>query len=133
MVNSGRLSVAPAYATPLSTPDEDAFGGTARLGAPIPDAPVATLDGGSGFLLEKLSHGFELICIAGDAEPPALSGLKPRVIGHDLHDVSGAFAQRFDATPGAAYLLRPDQHLCARWRRPDPDKITAAIRRALGH
>ena len=48
------------------------------------------------------------------------------VIGDDLLDDEGKFTQRFDATPGATYLVRPDQHLCARWRSFD----TAAIRRA---
>ena len=27
-------------------------------------------------------------------------------------------AQRYDAQPGTVYLLRPDQHVCARWRQP---------------
>jgi 3-(3-hydroxy-phenyl)propionate hydroxylase len=48
-------------------------------------------------------------------------------------DSEGLFASRFDATPGAAYLLRPDQHLCGRWRSYDPEKVAAAHRRALGY
>src|SRR6185503_17484452 len=36
MINSGRLSVATVYDTPLSTPDADVFGGSAQLGAPAP-------------------------------------------------------------------------------------------------
>ena len=56
-----------------------------------------------------------------------------KIIGDDLMDSEGLFASRFDATPGAAYLLRPDQHLCARWRSYDPEKVAAAHRRALGY
>ena len=50
MVNSGRLSVATTYDTPLSTPDETPFGGAARLGAPVPDAPLMTPGRPAGFL-----------------------------------------------------------------------------------
>jgi 3-(3-hydroxy-phenyl)propionate hydroxylase len=50
-----------------------------------------------------------------------------------LIDSAGLFARRFDATPGAAYLLRPDQHLCARWRKFDVEKVKVARERALGH
>jgi 3-(3-hydroxy-phenyl)propionate hydroxylase len=53
------------------------------------------------------------------------------VIGEDFFDESGMFAQRFDATPGATYLVRPDQHLCARWRSFDAAAISRAYRRAL--
>ncbi len=42
MVNSGRLSVATVYDTTLSTQDEEAFDGSARLGAPVPDAVMHT-------------------------------------------------------------------------------------------
>ncbi len=132
MVNSGRLSVATLYDTPLSTPDEDAFSGTARLGAPAPDLPVHAPDG-DRHLIERLSDGFELLYMKGDARPAPPDGIKLTVIGEDLIDSAGLFARRFDATPGAAYLLRPDQHLCARWRKFDFEKVKAARERALGH
>jgi 3-(3-hydroxy-phenyl)propionate hydroxylase len=132
MVNSGRLSVAATYDSPLSTPDEDAFAGAARLGAPVPDAPMRERDGREGFLLERLRGDFELLYVRDGARQDCPGGLKLTVIGEDLIDHIGAFAQRFDATPGAAYLLRPDQHLCARWRAFDPCKVEAALARALG-
>ena len=48
--------------------------------------------------------------------------------------MEGLAARRYDATPGTVYLLRPDQHVCARWRHPPAaDGLAAALRRALGH
>jgi 3-(3-hydroxy-phenyl)propionate hydroxylase len=132
MVNTGRLSTPTEHDSPLSTPDEDSFGGAARLGAPVPDAPLCLRDGGSGFLLERLGGEFDLIHFKNGARPPAPEGARLLVVGEDAFDDAGLMTQRFDATPGATFLLRPDQHLCARWRRFDAGKIGAARRRALG-
>lgn len=49
-----------------------------------------------------------------------------------LRDTQGLAAQRYDATPGTMYLVRPDQHVCARWRQASPDDLEAALSRALG-
>jgi 3-(3-hydroxy-phenyl)propionate hydroxylase len=54
------------------------------------------------------------------------------VLGEDLIDSGGLFSRRFDASPGATYLIRPDQHLAARWRRFDPQAIGEASRRMKG-
>jgi len=133
MVNSGRLSVATAYRSPLSTPDIASFAGTAGLGAPVPDAPMQAGDHQRCHLLDRLPWGFTLLAV-----PDGITPMQPPVgatlvsIGEDLQDVDGLFAQRFDATPGAAYLLRPDHHLCARWRRYDSAAAEAALARASG-
>ncbi len=132
MVNSGRLSVPTIHDTPLSTPDEDAFSGAARLGAPFPDAPIRIRGGASGFVLENLTGGFEILHVANGKAPAPPDGIALTAIGADWIDETGLFTNRADATPGATYLLRPDQHLCARWRGFDAAKIKAAHKRALG-
>ena len=33
----------------------------------------------------------------------------------------------------AVYLMRPDQHVAARWTVFDQSKVEAALRRAIGH
>jgi len=132
MINSGRLSVATVYDTPLSTPDESAFAGSARLGAPVPDAPVRGRDGRQGHLLEHIGGEFTLVYVKDGGAPQAAEGVRLLCVGEDVVDAGGAIAERFDATPGAAYLLRPDQHLCARWRVYDRAKVEAARNRALG-
>jgi 3-(3-hydroxy-phenyl)propionate hydroxylase len=130
MINSGRLSVATVYDTPLSTPDEESFKGSARLGAPAPDATMRTRNGDS-HLLDSTPGAFTLLYVKDGAAPQVPEGIGLSVIGEDLVDTDGLFGQRFDATPGAAYLLRPDQHLCARWRHYDAGKVAAAHDRAL--
>ncbi len=132
MINSGRLSVATVYDTPLSTPDESAFGGGAKLGAPLPDAPVRKRDGDDSHLLQEIAGEFTLLYVKNGALPELPDGIRTACIGEDVIDTTGALAQRLDATPGAAYLLRPDQHLAARWRHVDAAKVAAARNRAMG-
>ena len=51
--------------------------------------------------------------------------------GADLRDPEGLLEQRFDARRGTVYLIRPDQHVAARWRAFDIGKIQAALARCL--
>ena len=51
--------------------------------------------------------------------------------GQTLVDIQGLVAQRYDLQPGSAVLLRPDQHVCARWRSPTAAAIDTAMRHAL--
>jgi 3-(3-hydroxy-phenyl)propionate hydroxylase len=133
MINSGRLSAATVHDSPLSTPDESPFAGSARLGAPMPDCSLRYGDGSRGYLLENLGDGFTLLTFsAGAPAPVAPDGVTRLTIGDELADPDHVLAQRLDATPGAVYLLRPDQHLCARWRSFDRGKIAAARDRAMG-
>jgi 3-(3-hydroxy-phenyl)propionate hydroxylase len=47
-----------------------------------------------------------------------------------IQDIDGLLVQRFDAKPGSLYLLRPDQHLCSRWRAWTERDVIAALNRA---
>jgi 3-(3-hydroxy-phenyl)propionate hydroxylase len=47
-------------------------------------------------------------------------------------DTQGLVAKRYDAQPGTTYLLRPDQHVAARWRALDAAKLQTALARAIG-
>ena len=49
-----------------------------------------------------------------------------------LVDHQGAAARRFDGRPGTAYLIRPDQHVAARWRWLNAAGVAAALARATG-
>ena len=134
LINSGRLSTPTVYGdTPLSTPDAEPFGGSARLGAPLPDAPLRRrADGRRVWLLNLLGPRFTLL-YCGEELPCALPAhVRLLRIGPDVEDEAGLFRQRFDARPGSAYLVRPDQHLCARFRQVEAQTLRASVRRALG-
>lgn len=49
-----------------------------------------------------------------------------------LRDANGLAAERYDGAAGTVYLMRPDQHVCARWRHASANDIEAALERALG-
>ena len=49
-----------------------------------------------------------------------------------IEDVEGLVRQRYDGASGTAYLLRPDQHVAARWRAPEVAEIREALARAQG-
>jgi 3-(3-hydroxy-phenyl)propionate hydroxylase len=150
LVNSGRLSTASTHAdSPLNTRDVDRFEGAMVPGAPAADAPVMR-DGERDWLLRHLGGRFVAMRFADrndssvrhpraldvegvrvdtlDVAPPDASAT---VRGNGLVDVEDFVASRYDATPGTTYLFRPDQHVCARWRRFDADAIRAAVARAM--
>ena len=141
LVNSGRLSLPCSLAgLRLQTPDEDQIKGPMTPGSPCVDAPVTRADGRPGWLLEQLGGGFALLhfMAPGEApiEPRGLGNLRPelRVVQVDgavgatagaLGDPDGFARARYAGA--ATYLIRPDQHVAARFARYDP----AAVRRAL--
>jgi 3-(3-hydroxy-phenyl)propionate hydroxylase len=49
-----------------------------------------------------------------------------------MEDVQGLVRQRYDGAPGTAYLLRPDQHVAARWHNVDTTAVREALARAQG-
>lgn len=132
LINSGRLSTPKVYDTVLSTPDSDSWGGSAQLGAPAPDAPVAGADGAPRWFLEALGGQETLVFFNGNGAQPPQAACRTLVVGKDLKDPDGILTGRFDAGPGAAFLFRPDQHLAARWRKPDAAAIEAARQRLRG-
>ena len=133
LVNSGRLSLpATLDGSPLSTPDIDAFDHTMRPGAPAVDAPLLKA-GRSAWLLRELDRGFTLL-VFGAAPAWRVEGVTPLAIdGDHIADRQGLAMRRYDADPGTAYLLRPDGHVAARWRRPTEAAVRAALNRSLGH
>jgi 3-(3-hydroxy-phenyl)propionate hydroxylase len=149
LVNSGRLSTPAVLAdSPLNTRDAAEFAGAMVPGAPAADAPVT--GPGSRWFLDYLHGTFTLVAFGAVVPPDAAALLhrnpiRCRVVqvvadGPEPHadsqvaiaDASGLLTKRYDARPGTCYLFRPDQHVCARWRRFDLDAVSAALARATG-
>ena len=142
IVNSGRLSVpATLQHSPLNTPDSEVFAGSQLPGAVLSDAPMRRPgDSQTTWLLRALGPDFTLLHFgptpAWARELGGVLNLSIAAEGDagaaqaDLLDAQGLAAQRLDARPGTCYLLRPDQHVCARWRRPDEAGVRAALQRA---
>jgi 3-(3-hydroxy-phenyl)propionate hydroxylase len=118
-------------------------------GAPPQNVRLAAND----FLLDHLGGGFDLLYFtAAEAIPPALQavieaarakgvalrvtavGAAQPVAGADqtFADADGHLRERYGVqASGAAYLLRPDQHVCARWLTLDAVRLQAALNAAL--
>ncbi len=101
------------------------------------DAPLKRANGEPIYLTEEFKSaggGFVLLESANGAAFDAPRGVgRIRVgIGAPLKDRAGLFARRYDATPGSAYLLRPDGYVAARFKHPTPAAVESAMARASG-
>jgi 3-(3-hydroxy-phenyl)propionate hydroxylase len=144
-----------------SSVDAVPFAGAMVPGAPAADAPVA-IDGEPAWLLHQLGGAFCVMLFDGppadgwaarvDAQLSAMRALPfnvrpilvvPKGVRVDrsraefehvcvIEDIDGLAAERFDARAGTVYLVRPDQHVCARWRDFDATRIAQSLRRAMG-
>jgi 3-(3-hydroxy-phenyl)propionate hydroxylase len=130
--------------------DDDArFAAGPAHGAPPRNVRLANDD----YLLDHVGGGFDLLYFTQDAALPVplqqavaaarLRGVPLRVVAIGatqpvaganltLADADGRCRRRYGVTAsGAAYLLRPDQHVCARWLTLDSTRLQAALGAAL--
>ncbi|MGG7645189.1 FAD-dependent oxidoreductase [Rhodovulum sp. YNF3179] len=129
LVNSGRLSVPCTYdGGPLNGADAPGLPPRTRPGAPASDAPT-----GEGWLMDRLGDRFQLLAI-GVEVPDTVEA--DGIAAHALRvapDADPLLAERYlGAAPGAVYLMRPDQHVAARWTDFDEAAVRAALRQATG-
>ena len=95
---------------------------------------------GDGWLMESLGGGFVGLLLGDDGGMWArcgrvLAGLSPRLrVVNQTVDVSReTLLSRYGALhQPALYLVRPDQHIAARWREVSPEQVGAALDRATG-
>ena len=125
LVNSGRLSVPAIYdGSSLNGADDEALPARTRPGAPVPDAPV-----GEGWLLDQVGGKFTLLCV--DMPPQtAPDGIEVLSVSTDGAPL---LAERFlGKARSAVSLIRPDQHVAARWTVADQTAIVTAYAAAMG-
>ncbi|CAD5375184.1 2-polyprenyl-6-methoxyphenol hydroxylase and related FAD-dependent oxidoreductases [Rubrivivax sp. A210] len=154
LVNSGRLSVpAQLGRSPLNTPDRAVFECRMAPGSAMEDAPLRH-QGQDGWLLQHAGGRFVMMLFApttaldaaAQAAIRALAGAPLAVhtlliVSRDaageppagctvLLDHRQLVARRYGARPGSVYLLRPDQHVAARWHHLSLPEVNAALARA---
>jgi 3-(3-hydroxy-phenyl)propionate hydroxylase len=148
LLNAGRLSrpcrlSGMSLQTPDPVPQDDGL----HPGDPCLDAPVVDASGRTGWLLDRLGGPFTLLVFPGAGTPDLgrLAGLVPSlrcvvvaerslaVPGAEmLLDAEGIAGLRYGAKPGAAYLIRPDAHVAARFSEIDAEQVAGALARASG-
>ncbi len=131
MVNSGRLSIPSIYdGSPLNGDDHPDLPARSRPGAPASDAPIE-----GGWLMDRLGDRFQLLAINLDA-PDTLnvSGIVVETLKlNTTGDQDGFIRDRYlGEAKQALYLMRPDQHVVARWTQFDENAVRKAVNRAIG-
>jgi 3-(3-hydroxy-phenyl)propionate hydroxylase len=156
MINSGRLSTPTKLGfSSMVTPDRDGFAGGVAPGSPCEDAPLRH-GGEPCWLLHQLAPSDTLLLFldhAGALEAPVAGALRslarepvpietwvivsqtegaPATIEGlpVLVDVEGLAFSRYAARPGTVCLVRPDQHVSARWRGFEAGEVRLAARRS---
>ncbi|MFJ5536262.1 FAD-dependent oxidoreductase [Vreelandella titanicae] len=157
LVNSGRLSMPCRYDTsPLNTPDVNGGPRELRPGSPAKDAPIRLREE-NAWLLNQFGDGFVLLLDGRfeDGHTDTLAAPLKELLGRrtDLSlvvvgpatdelsalprttivdDSEGLVTQRYGLKAGGGYLIRPDQHVAARWHAIMARRVEDALDRALG-
>ena len=156
-INSGRLSTPHNYiSSSLVSKDDDRFSGQGiSPGQPAADAPI-TIGKKKSWLIDELGIGFCLIAfvreemtvqlvsnflnvLCGELELVqkvlVIASRKMKMEGGQrlLFDTRDLAFERWAASDGTIYLIRPDHHVAARWRdKPKSSEIVKAYRKSLG-
>ena len=133
----------------LNEPDKEDFSAKQRPGSPCLDAPV-TRDGIESWFLNQLGNHFTglLFADASGSISDDMRALRDQdipvhtvvvkaagwaAVDGDIIDQQEHLRAHYDARPGTYYLIRPDQHVAARWRSFDRQSVNQALARATGH
>ncbi|EFO28928.1 oxygenase [Roseibium sp. TrichSKD4] len=130
LVNSGRLSLPATYdGSRLNGADAAGLPPRTRPGSPAADCPMS-----EDWLLHKLGGDFVVLGLNRDV-PENLSahGLALRGLTLKGDDVSPFLKDRYlGEEDGAVYLIRPDQHVAARWTTFNEAGVVKALGQTIG-
>lgn len=140
LVNSGRLSQ-PCSLERFAPTKTDARADGLMPGEPCLDAPI--INGTQGWLLNQLGGDFTIVSFDGDASAEdggakEIAGIRHIRVSRSpaagpqantLIDRDGIAIERYGA--GLSYLIRPDQHIAARFEEIGKDAVREAHARAL--
>ena len=130
LVNSGRLSVPCTYdGSPLNGPDCAIMPARTRPGSPAPDAPVS--GNSNEWLLGKLGNSFQILAIDVETPPSVcVGGICADRVTLSTEDNPALRERYLGEAEGAVYLMRPDQHVAARWDHWNAEAVRRAIETA---
>ena len=127
LVNSGRLSVPCVYdGSTLNGPDVDNLPARSRPGSSLIDAPVD-----DKWLCDLTGNGFQLLAINLEV-PKKLEAHGIEVNNLTLAATPEIAARYLGEAASAVYLIRPDQHVAARWTSFNEPAIADAVASAIG-
>ncbi len=127
LVNSGRLSVPCVYdGSPLNGSDVEGMPQRSRPGSSLVDAPTD-----DGWLSDLIGNRFQLLAINAELpEKLEFDGVEVETISVSCND---ELSERYlGSASSGLYLMRPDQHVAARWTEFDKQAVGDAMRVATG-
>lgn len=153
LINPRQTAAIPLHDSPLNAALHRSreFGAGPQPGDVLSEMPVTRITAGepvTGFLTDLLGPHFLVLYFSAREDVSAshrqqldelLPGRVPvawcaitQAPGAEgtLHDPTGRVFRRYGATPGSAYLMRPDGYVIARWQRLDVAELAGALHRA---
>ena len=129
LVNSGRLSVPCTYdGSVLNGPDVTQMPSRTRPGSPAVDAPTA-----QGWLIDRLGDQFQLLAIDADVPDTVdVDGIQIEALRLTTDEAPEIAVRYLGDAESGVYLMRPDQHVAARWVEYDEAAVIAALNTATG-
>lgn len=151
LVNPRQSAPVKYLGTPLMSASSTAGNSEQYLGCPAPEAALVCFDGAKAHLTSLFGAGFVLLHyteggrplkeVAALTRPGAGGGMPVAIVGVSsskstdpsiYFDAEGQFQERFQASDGSVFLVRPDGYVAGCWSSYSGTDVRAALS-ACGH